>query len=197
MKRLLKNSLLVAVMMATFSTFAKTTDFSLRVVREEGKTISFVLNDAKSVSLELKNDAGVIVYSENMVSGTNSFINRSYDLSYLPDGTYFLEAETATKVITHKIIVQDEISMEKEAISEIYKPVVFTKDNNVMLQILDINESPVTIAIYDINSNLIYEETYKGELDFSKKFSLKSFNNSNYTFVINYDNKSFTKNVRF
>ncbi|SFU66482.1 Por secretion system C-terminal sorting domain-containing protein [Pustulibacterium marinum] len=195
MKKLLKTSVAVAMFFTTLTTFANTTDFSLKVIKEEGKTISFVLNDAKSVSLELKNDEGVVVYSENMKGNSDDVVNRTYDLSYLPKGIYFLEAETATKVITHKITVENNITMAEEALSEVYKPVMYTRGDQAMLQILDINETPVTVEILDAENNLLYEQTYNGSIDFSKKYELKKDMSEDYTFIIKYDNKSFIKKI--
>ncbi|GLB51955.1 hypothetical protein NBRC110019_09940 [Neptunitalea chrysea] len=174
-------------------TYAAAINISLSVAKEQSKTINFRLDNTEDVKVVLKNEQGISVYSEE-VEAKNGRINRKYDLNHLPNGNYSLNIETATKIYSYDVALDESTTVNQKA-SEIFKPVVFTKDGNVMLQLLDLEKSPIEVAIYDNNDNLLYTQKFEGEMNFSKKFALKKVFSSNYTFVIKYNDMTFTKDI--
>ncbi|GLB49641.1 hypothetical protein [Neptunitalea lumnitzerae] len=194
MKKFLKFGLVIGMLLLSFGTYAaEVVNISLSVVKNQTKTVSFRLENADDVRVVLKNENGVPVYSEN-VATKNGKLNRQYDLNYLPNGVYSLNVETETKIVSYKIALAENTTVNKVA-SEIYKPIVFSKDDKVMLQLLNLEKSPVQVAIYDVNDNLLFTQKFEGELNFSKQFALKKAFSSNYTFVIKYDDMTFTKDI--
>lgn len=192
MKKFAKIGLVLGMLIATVSTYAA--NISLSVIEEKGKAVNFVLDNAESVSIVLKNEEGASIYSE-VATAKAGKIDRKYDLNYLPSGRYYLQAETETKVVTYTINLDENTTVEQESVKEVFKPVVFTKDSKVMLQLLNINEAPISVSIYDINSNLLYQQDFNGEINFTKKFALKKIFSANYTMVISYNGMTFTKEI--
>jgi hypothetical protein len=192
MKNLFKFSLLLAVVFVTINVHASDVDFSLGVKKEQGRLVSFVLSEAKKMDLSIYDANNNLIHSENLNSQKN--VNRTYDLTALPEGTYFLVAETEVKIAKYKIIVDDNAAkLSDTAISEIYKPVFVEKDGLVTLSIVNLDKSPIEIKIFDDEGNEIYESDTLVDQNISKVFDVKNIQSKRYTFLMTYNDKSFFK----
>ena len=194
MKKILNFSLAVVIVLTALQVQARNTDFSLNVNKEKGKMVSFTLKDSKKVDLSLYDANETLLHSEKLTSkGT---INRTYDLKDLPDGTYFLEAETATKLARYKITLIGKIAlMEKTASSEIFKPLLNKKEGFVVMSILNLEKVPVHVRIYDEDNQELYNVSMAADLLVSQKFDLNPNPAQKYTFVINYNGRQFEEIV--
>jgi hypothetical protein len=135
-----------------------------------------------------------LIHTENVNS--DKAISRTYDLAALPNGTYFLEAETAAKIVRYAITVAGETAALSQTISsEVFKPVLINKNGEISLSILNLDKSPVNIKIYDIYENELYNTTVSEEQVIHKFFDIKNFPKEKYTFVMSYDDKVFSKTV--
>ncbi|PWA07447.1 secretion protein [Flavobacterium psychrotolerans] len=120
MKKILKLSLVLVVVMTTMQTYAGEGDFLLYVKKGSEKEIRFSLNGIKKINLAVYDKDNNLIYSEN-ASGKNGIL-RTYSLDELPSGTYFLEVENNVKKVRYEIIVTDKLaSLAKKAITEVYK----------------------------------------------------------------------------
>jgi hypothetical protein len=122
MKKNLKLSVVCAVLFSGMSTYAiDGGDISnLHVLKANGKTITFALNQVKKASVSIYDKNGTLIYSEN-ASGRDGIL-RTFSLEEFPEGTYFLEVEDNAKKVRHEIIVTDEVStLSSKAISSTYK----------------------------------------------------------------------------
>jgi hypothetical protein len=119
-----------------------------------------------------------------------------YDLAALPEGTYFLQAETEMKIAKYEItVVGETATLSDLAITEVFKPMLVNENGKVSLSILNLDKSPVNVAIYDAANNEVYNKTFNGEQNVNKFFDITTLANEKYTFVMAYDNKVFTKMV--
>jgi hypothetical protein len=199
MKNLMKIGLVVAMLFAmAFSAFAndsKTADFALRVMTAKGKTVSFSLIDAKEVHLSLRSQNDELLFEEN-ISAAGS-INRTYNLDALPNGEYTLTAETAFTISQYNVEVADNSAVISEDPSaEISKPVVVNKKGRVSVSIINKEQTPIEIAIYDENNEELYTEIIAGKkVSLVKMFDFNSVPGGKYTFVTKYSNKTFTDTV--
>lgn len=194
MKKFLKLSLAFVLVLTTIAAHAGDADFSLKVKKENGKTVSFVLNEVKSVELSIYDTSDKLIHSEKINSEGN--INRVYNLAALPEGTYFLQAETEMKIAKYEItVVGQTATLSDLAINEVYKPLLINENGNISLSILNFDKSPINIVIYDEDNNEVYNSTFKGEQNVNKFFDITTFASEKYTFVMAYDNKVFTKMV--
>lgn len=195
MKKFVKLGLVLGMLVATLgANAANVANITLSVVKENAKTINLVVEDASDVKLVIRNEQGTSVYSE-VISSKKGKVSKTYDLKYLPSGNYTLEAETATKLVTYNIDLADTTTVVENAVKEVFKPILFTKEGKVMLQLLNLEKAPVNVTIYDVNNNVLYTQEFEGEINFSKKFALKKTFSSSYTFVISYADKSFTEEI--
>jgi hypothetical protein len=195
MKKILKFSLvLAAVVLTAVQAHAGNADFSLDLIKEEGKTVSFSLKEIKKIDLSIYDTNDSLIYQEKVTSEDN--INRTYDLTALPDGIYFLKAESNLKISKYKIeVVGNKAKLSAYAISEVYKPVLVNKNGIVTVNILNLEKAPVTVAVYNSDQTEVYTTTLAADLYVGKIFDLTSTQNGKYTFDITYNGKTFSETV--
>lgn len=192
MKNFAKIGLAVAVLLTTFGVRAGEYDFSLKVTNETGKKVSFSVIDAETVNFSIYNTNEELLFNEQ-VSGPNA-INRTYDLAAFPEGTYYLEAETAAKVARYEItVVKQTATISKTAIEETYKPVITKNGDYITVTVPGDVKTPVNITLYDQHSGELYNETVKGNV--AKKFNTSKIFSKEFTFVISYNDKMFSETV--
>ena len=192
MKKISKFSLVLVVTLLTMNMHAGTVDFTLDVKKEQGKMVTFALNQIDKMELSIYDAEGKMIHSENVDSQEN--IKRTYDLKALPEGTYFLEAESDTKVSRYEISVVGETALlSADAISEVFKPVFVNKKGLVWIGLLNLDKSPVNIKIYDKNDNEVYDSSVILDQDMKKVFDISNIRDEEYTFVMTYKDKTYAK----
>jgi hypothetical protein len=133
-----------------------------------------------------------LIHSESVNSKKD--FNRTYDLKAFPEGTYFLVAESDSKISKYKIsVVGETASLATSAISEVYKPMFKEEKGLVSLSIFNLDKSPVNIKIYDEDDNEVYESEVLLDQNINKIFDIKNIKSEKYTFVMAYADKTFTK----
>ena len=192
MKKISKFSLVLVVTLLTMNMHAGTVDFTLDVKKEQGKMVTFALNQINKIDLSIYDAEGKMIHSENVDSKKD--INRTYDLNALPEGIYFLEAESDSKISRYEISVVGETALlSANVVSEVYKPVFAIKNGLVWVNILNLDGSPVTIKIYDKEDNEVYDSALLTGQNVTKVFDLNNIKNEAYTFVVTDNDKTFTK----
>jgi hypothetical protein len=132
MKKSLKLSLVCAVLFSGISTYAidGNEDFNLHVIKNNGKLITFALNQTKKANLSIYDKDGTLIYSET-ASGKDGIL-RTFSLEEFPAGTYFLEVEDNVKKVRHEITITDDASvLSRKAVSSVYKAGFYAKDSSV------------------------------------------------------------------
>ena len=138
------------------NSYAGTLDFTLDVKKEQGKKVTFALEKWIKLDLSIYDVDGKLIHSEKFDSQKN--INRTYDLKALPEGTYFLEAESDTKISRYEIsVVGATAKLSDNPVSEVYKPVFVNKKGLIRVSFLNLDKSPVNIKIYDKANNEVYD----------------------------------------
>lgn len=135
MKKILKLSLVCAVLFTGMSTYAidGNEDFNLHVIKTNGKLITFALNQVKKANVAIYDKDGTLIYSES-ASGTEGIL-RTFSLEEFPVGTYFLEIEDNVKKVRHEItITEDTTVLSKKAVSSVYKSGFTAKNSTVAVR---------------------------------------------------------------
>ena len=135
MKKMLKLSLVCAVLFSGISTYAieGNGDFALHVLKGNGKLVTFALNNVKKASLTIYDKEGNLIYSEN-ASGQNGIL-RTFSFEEFPEGTYFLEIQDNVKTVKHEIVITGDASvLSSKAVSSIYKAGYSAKNTSVAVR---------------------------------------------------------------
>lgn len=194
MKKILKFGLVLVAALTTISGHASTVDFTLDVKNEQGKKVTFAINTINIMNLSIYDADDKLIHSEKVDSKKD--INRTYDLNALPEGTYFLEVESDVTISRYEIsITGAKASLSANAIFEDYKPVpVFLfKDGLVWVNIVNLDNSPVNIKIYDKDGDEVYDSPELTDENVTKIFDVNNIANEKYTFVMTYKDKTFTQ----
>jgi hypothetical protein len=192
MKKFSKFSSMLGVTLFTMNVHAGSVDFSLDVKNEQGKKVTFALNKINNMNLSIYDADDKLIHSERVNSKKD--FNRTYNLNALPEGTYFLQAESDSKISRYEISVAGaSASLSTSAISEIFKPAFEFKKGLVWVNMLNLDKSPVNIKIYDKDDNEVYDSEELLDQNVKKVFDVKDIQFEKYTFVMTYKDKIFTK----
>ena len=130
MKKVMKLSLVFAVLLTWMSTYAIDGNeaLNLHVLKGNGKVIAFGINQLQKAVISIYDTNGNVLYSEN-ASGKEGIL-RTFSLEEFPEGTYFLEVEDNVKRAKYEIKIDDNASLSRTAISSVYKA-GFAKNSSV------------------------------------------------------------------
>lgn len=193
MNKLLKTGLLAGFLLISASLMSKDRDFSISLGNVNSKTLNFEISNAKNVSLFVYNDIDGELFSEKL--NTENSVTKSYDLNEFASGTYYLVAESETKVEKYKINItkNNVMEVEKTPVSVINKPEYTITDNLVKLH-LSSTKNPVNISVMDFSNNTYYNQTKQsadGELDLT--FDLNRNTSENYIIRVEENGNVFNK----
>ena len=132
MKNLLKFSFLIGFLFISANVMANDKDFSISIDNINAKKLSFQMTNAKNVALYVYNDKKGELLAEKIRKQDE--VSRTYDLKNFPAGTYYLVAESDSKIEKYKITIDEtNASIEKTPVSEIFKPEYTIEGNHVKL----------------------------------------------------------------
>ena len=151
MKNILKLSLIVGALFFTINISAKDRVFSISLVDVSSKVLKFEVMNAENVSLYFYNDRKDEIYSENL--GNRAIVEKTYDLSTLSTGEYFLVAESEFKIEKYRVTIDKDgnVKAEKTPVLALNKP-EYTIENNIVKLYMNNVENGVNVSISDLAS---------------------------------------------
>ncbi|GGG49075.1 DUF3244 domain-containing protein [Epilithonimonas arachidiradicis] len=180
MKNIVKLSLIVGAMLISMGMSAKDKFFSLSLTEASSKTLRFEIFNAENVSLYFYNDRKDEIYSENI--GNRENVEKSYDLSTLAEGDYFLVAESDFKIEKYKVTIDKNgnVTAAKTPVLAFNKPEYTIENNIVKLHMSNVNDA-VTVTVSDLSNTEYYNKSVRssnGEINL--KFDLNTNNSPAY-----------------
>ena len=189
MKTIFKKYLVVTFMMLVTSINYANENTAVKIV--DGKKVRIEFETVKKGhTLSIKDKNGTVIYSQEIEnSGTYSKV---LDLSKLEKGNYTTELEKDFEIIIKPFTVLDgQVSFDEE--KTIFKPVIRTENNLVLISKLAFDNQPLKIAIY-YNDEVIFSETVTDEKNLLKRvYKLSKEEKGDYKVVINSNNRSYIK----
>ncbi|WP_312207393.1 hypothetical protein [Epilithonimonas hominis] len=193
MKNILKLSLIVGALFFTINISAKDRVFSISLVDVSSKVLKFEVMNAENVSLDFYNDRKDEIYSENL--GNRAIVEKTYDLSTLSTGEYFLVAESEFKIEKYRVIIDKDgnVKAEKTPVLALNKP-EYTIENNIVKLYMNNVENGVNVSISDLANNEYYNQTVNtknGEINL--KFDFNANNSAAYVISVAKDGAVFNR----
>ena len=160
-----------------------------------GKRVKVEFNAVKKGNkLTIKDSHNVIIYSQEIENSGK--YSKVFDLSKLIKGDYTAELEKDYEIIVKSFSILDgKVSFKEE--KNIYKPVIRTEKNRVLISKIDFNKEPLKVALY-YNGDVIFSETVKDNSKIlNRVYRLSEEEKGNYTVVINTNERSYIQNFNF
>ncbi|NNC49587.1 MAG: hypothetical protein HKO01_03530 [Flaviramulus sp.] len=199
MKNVIKNSkkgILMVTMFAASLSFAKETSFF--TIKNDVKKTALTLKNVKAGNLlSIIDDNGVILYKE-IIQKTGIY-SKGFDLTAFTDGAYLFELNKDLEIITIPFSVKSNtVIFNKEKGKTIFKPYFKVKEDVLYISKLTLNETPLTVAIYYVNSGeseLKYSETVENTMDYKKAFKLTGLEEGSYKVIVTSEDRTYVKNI--
>lgn len=193
MKKVFKSVLLIGFLSISATAMSKEKDFSLSFGKTEAETVNFEVSNAKNVSVVIYNDFYGELFSDTF-EDYNS-VSKSYNFKDLDSGIYYLVLESQQKIEKYKIKVDSDkkVEIEKEPVSEIFKP-EFVVDGNKVKLLLSGVKTTAKISVTDFEDTIYYNATKSatnGEIELTFDFSKKTADQ--YIITVEENGKVFNK----
>jgi len=194
MKKLIKRSFVIVVMLATMLSNANEVSSLTKEKIKKVTNITFE-NVKQGSTLTIKDVNGLILFKE-LIEKSGEY-TKGFDLTALPDGSYFfeLEKEMQVKIMPFKV-ADNEVVFDKNEEYIINKPIVFTKDKLVYISKLTLNKEPLKVDIYFENDDLVFSEVLEGELNLDRIYDFSTSKKGGYKVVLRSEGRPFIKNIK-
>ena len=187
MKTLIRKSVLVALMLGALASYATETTL---VDKKETEAKVELLNVKKGQRLYIKNSEGDILYQEK-IQQNGTFV-KNFDFSALEDGNYILEVNKDFEIEVSPFSVNSgKATFNKKEEKTIFKPVVRTNNNKVMVSKYDFEAAPLHVTIY-YEGEVIFKETVKGGNVLQRVYKLRKEIKGNYMVVMKANDRTYT-----
>lgn len=200
MKNLIKRSLVAAVLFTALLGYGKDVNPKKRI-NDDNLTTLTLKHVEKGNQLLVKDLKGLVLYKETIQK--SGVYLKGFDLTELPNGTYFFELDKTLKTE----IIPFEVENQKAKINKkdsdvVYKPYVRFNNDLIYLSSLSLNKSPLEIEIYYTSDDLtfegkIYSETIKNTSNIQKAYKLDKTRTGTYKIVLNTEGKTFVEYTKF
>ena len=187
----MKTILVVTLMFGTLISYANnntepTNTVAVKRVKVEYKAVK------KGNALTIKNEYGTTIYKQVLQSSGN--YTKTFDLTNLEDGIYTTELEKDFEILVKKLEVKDGfVTFYKNENEVIFKPVIRTEGNLVMISKIAFNNKPLEVTLY-YNNSIILSEKVAGEELLNRIYRLSNEVKGTYKVIIHTDNRSYRKN---
>lgn len=120
MKKILKISLVVGIVLLAMNVYAVAVNLSLHNNFRQEKMISFGLNDKDQIKISIYDANDKLIHTEDlMVDGK---LVRSYDLNNFKEGVYYLVEESKSKITKYEVLVlNDSATIMSDPLTEVVK----------------------------------------------------------------------------
>ena len=190
MRTTIKTILLVTLMFGTLISYANedtksTSKVAVKRVKVEYKAVK------KGHALTIKNENGITIYKQVIQnSGTYS---KTFDLTNLEDGLYITELEKDYEIVIKKIEVKDGfVNFLKEENKTIFKPVIRTEGDLVLISKIAFNKQPIKVVLY-YDNNVILSEKMEGKDILNRVYKLSETKKGAYKVIVYTDNRMYVR----
>ena len=192
MKTIINKYLVTFTILVSLANYATENNISTPI---DGKKVKVeFIAVRKGQVLSIKNANSVIMYSDVIEMAGN--YARTFDLTGLENGKYRIELEKNFETIIKPFLVENRlVTFLPEENKTIFKPVIRTQDNLLLISKISLENQPVKITLY-YKDEVIYTETAKDAKILNRALRLLKNKKGNYTVAISADNKNYSKSFK-
>lgn len=192
MKTIKTRVLVVVFMLGTLVNYANNKEVSNVL---NAKKVKVVFEGAKKgQQLTIKDNNGIILHSENVISSGN--LIKTFDFSNLKNGNYFLELEKDFEIIIKSIKIKgNNVIFSEDSKKTIFKPLVRSIENKLMVSSIILDEEPLEVTIY-YNNTIIYSEIANGDTILNRIYRLDDNKKGDYKVIITKNDRNFINDFK-
>ncbi|WP_046755954.1 hypothetical protein [Kordia jejudonensis] len=198
MKKSIKNIVSILLMIVSMASYANS-DYSLHT--KKGSTVLTLPNVKKGHQLLIKDTNFLVLYREAITQ--NGDYSKGFDLTNLPDGSYYFELEKDVKIVTIPFSVTDNtVKFDKEKETILYKPTVRLLGNKLCVSRLSLEAQPMKIELFYTgslanNKALLFSEEIENTKIISRIYELSKEKKGKYTVIFTTQGRAFTEKINF
>lgn len=183
----IKKYLLVALMFGTLTISANEKENNTVNVKKVKVAFNAV---KKGHVISIKSAYGITVYKTEIKE--NGSFSKVFDLSKLEEGNYTTELEKEFEIIVKSFSVTNGTAVFKNE-KTVFKPVIRTENDLVLISKINFNEEPIKIALYYDNEVIYSETTEDAQNVLNRVYKISTEIKGDYKVVIKTNERSFTK----
>jgi hypothetical protein len=191
MKTIKRKVLVVVFMLVTLFNYANNkNDFNETVNADKVKVV--FQNAKKGQQLTVNDENGIQLHAETV--SKEGELTKFFDFSPLNDGLYTIELNKEFVVVIKSLEVKNKkVLFIKDSEKVIFKPVIRTKENLVLISKINFDKKPIRIALY-FNGEVIFSETVKDEDLLKRAYRLENrIIKGDYKVIVNHNDISYIK----
>jgi hypothetical protein len=195
MKIVSKRSLVALGLMLSLTAVAHPTNGLLKEKERKVTTLHFE-NVKKGSTLTIKDLHGLVLYKESIdQSGDYS---KGFDLTTLPDGGYFFEMNSETKIeIVPFTVDSSEVVFKKEKKETVYKSVIKKEDDMVYVWKPTLEQASLNYTVYFAdNHDFVLSEDFGKMEKVLKAYDFSKAKKGSYVFVFESNGVKYTKTIK-
>ncbi|PLX04322.1 MAG: hypothetical protein C0595_03815 [Marinilabiliales bacterium] len=193
MKRIIKRSLFILLMIITFKTYSNITD-SIIIRTYSNSEIVTVDRLRVGTSLKIKDDNGIILHRKEISDST--MYTKSFELSNLPNNTYYLEIENVNEIKIIPLVVNNEyVKYLRSDERTISKPNVQVNGKMVHVNQNSTEEQDFHIIIYYEDQNIAFEEKMRNSKNFSRSYDFTGSLYGDYTIELITEGRTYNNKI--
>ncbi|WP_203257541.1 hypothetical protein [Hyunsoonleella ulvae] len=165
---------------------------------DAGKTTLTLMEVKKGDLFTIKNENGLILYKEAIQE--NGVYKKGFDLTSLPDGSYFFELDKDMEITTIPFTVKaSDVAFDKSKSETVFKPLTVVRNDHLLVSQLSLEKKPLKIKIYQEGSTysssyeLIHSETITDTKHIKRVYKLRDFSKGQYKIVFMTEGQKFVK----
>jgi hypothetical protein len=125
-------------------------------------------------------------------------VKRLYDFTFLGNGKYTMEVKLNGEWVTRSFSVDGhELHVENsENGTDKNSPVFYMKGDVLHVAYLNPRKAPVTVKLYDVSGDLIYQDRFDGDFGFQKRFDLSKLRSGSHMAVLSTTYNTYSESIR-
>ncbi len=182
-----KQIITIALLISSLISYSNSEIENYSLDNSKKVTVEFK-NVKKGHLLKIKDKEGSTLYSETVSENGN--LSKILDVTSLEEGNYLIEMDKDYEIVVQKFqVTQNQVVLLSTDEKVIFKPVIRTQENILMVSKIEFDQEPTQIVVY-FENEIIFSETIKNETLLNRVYKLDSDKKGSYTVVVyNQDRK--------